>query len=149
MTRRRLRVYELAAVAVTIGVCGMTAGAQRRSGAPPQYDPKTEVTLQVTVTRITTVEGPGAHSGSHLLVKSPLETIEVVLGPQWYLADKKYVFAVGDVITVTGARFKRANSDAIMAREIKKGEETMTFRDAKGFPLWSGRGRAGAGAAGS
>jgi hypothetical protein len=136
-------------LAVTIGVWGLTADAQRRSGSPPQYDPKTEVTLQVTVTKITTVEGPGAQSGSHLLVKSPDETLEVALGPQWFLADKKYVFAVGDVITVTGARFKRANRDAIMAREIKKGDATMTFRDAKGVPLWSGRGRAGAGAAAS
>lgn len=149
MTRRHFRTYGLAALAVTMGIWGMTADAQRRSGTPPNYDPQTEVTLQVTVTKITTVEGPGAHSGSHLLVKSGLETLDVALGPQWFLADKKYVFAVGDVITVTGARVKRANRDAIVAREVKKGEQSMTFRDAKGFPLWSGGGRAHSGAGGS
>jgi hypothetical protein len=29
----------------------------------------------------------------------------------------------------------------LLVREIKKGSETMTFRDAKGFPMWAGRGR--------
>ena len=94
------------------------------------------------------MEGGGAR-GTHLMVKSADETLEVDLGPHWFLADRKYVFALGDAITVTGARLKRGNRDAILAREIKKGGETMTFRDAKGFPLWSGRGRAGAGAGAS
>jgi hypothetical protein len=28
----------------------------------------------------------------------------------------------------------------LLVREIKKGAGTMTFRDAKGFPMWVGRG---------
>jgi hypothetical protein len=83
------------------------------------------------------------------MVKSSDGVLEVDLGPQWFLADRKYAFAVGDALTVTGARLKRGERDAILAREIGKGGETMTFRDAKGFPLWAGRGRAGAGAAAS
>jgi hypothetical protein len=35
---------------------------------------------------------------------------------------------------------KRAEQDVIIAREITKGDNVLTLRDAKGFPLWSGRG---------
>ncbi len=147
MRRRHVQTRQTAAAAiVAIVACGIAVGAQR--GSPPQYDPKTEVTLQATVTKIIQIEGRGS-GGTHLVVKSGDETLEVLLGPQWFLADRKYVFAAGDAITVTGARLKRDNRDAIMAREIKKGGETMAFRDAKGFPLWSGRGRAGTGAGAS
>jgi hypothetical protein len=31
--------------------------------------------------------------------------------------------------------------EVLLVREIKKGSETMTFRDAKGLPMWAGRGR--------
>jgi hypothetical protein len=134
---------------VAIVACGIAVGAQRRGGSPPQYDPKTEVTLQVTVTQIVQMEGRSQQRGTHLMVKSSDGVLEVDLGPQWFLADRKYAFAVGDALTVTGARLKRGERDAILAREIGKGGETMTFRDAKGFPLWAGRGRAGAGAAAS
>ena len=148
MRRRHLNTRQTVAAVVAIVACGVAVGAQRGSGSPPQYDPKTEVTLQATVMKIIQIEGRGS-GGTHLVVKSGDETLEVLLGPQWFLADRKYVFAVGDAITVTGARLKRDNRDAIVAREIKKGGETMTFRDAKGFPLWSGRGRGGAGAGAS
>ena len=148
MRRRHLTTRQAVATVVAIVACGVAIGAQRRSGSPPQYDPKTEVTLQATVTKIIQIEGRGS-GGTHLVVKSGDETLEVLLGPQSFLADRKYVFAVGDAITVTGARLTRDNRDAILAREIKKGGETMTFRDTKGFPLWSGRGRAGAGAGAS
>ena len=34
-----------------------------------------------------------------------------------------------------------AGEDVVIAREIKKGDQVLTLRDAKGFPLWSGQGR--------
>ena len=147
MRRRHLNTRQTVAAVVAIVASGVAVGAQRRSGSPPQYDPKTEVTLQATVTKIIQIEGRGS-GGTHLVVKSGDETLEVLLGPQWFLADRKYVCCwrcdYGD-----GAGLTRYNRDAILASEIKKGGETMTFRDAKGSPLWSGRGRAGAGAGAS
>jgi hypothetical protein len=42
-----------------------------------------------------------------LLVKSGSGTLEVDLGPQWFLTERNYTFAVGDELSVTGARVKR------------------------------------------
>ena len=35
----------------------------------------------------------------------------------------------------------KGTTEVVIAREIKKGDQTMTFRDERGFPKWSGRGR--------
>jgi hypothetical protein len=38
-------------------------------------------------------------------------------------------------------RLAIGRTDVLLVHEIKKGSETMTFRDAKGLPMWAGRGR--------
>ena len=48
-----------------------------------------------------------------------------------------YALAEGDAIEVKGSRGKMDGSDAILAREIKKGSQTLKLRDEKGIPLWS------------
>ena len=47
----------------------------------------------------------------------------------------------GDQIDVIGAKGTVDGREVLLVREIKKGSETMTFRNAKGFPMWAGRGR--------
>ena len=58
-----------------------------------------------------------------------------------YQTEKKYEIAKGDQLTVIGAKTTVEGRDVLLVREIKKGSETMTFRDANGFPKWAGRGR--------
>jgi hypothetical protein len=84
------------------------------------------------------MNGPGIH----LLVTIDGSPAEVHLGPQSFLTQQKYTFAPGDQITVTGARTRQGDTDTILARVIRKGDATMTFRDESGRPLWAGRGRA-------
>ena len=143
MRHERMRRVCAAIVLGVVVACSPQAIAQGRRGAgmAPNYDVKAEVTLQVTIIEIRRIEGAGGQSGVHLMVKSGSGTLEVDLGPQWFLTERKYAFAVGDELSVTGARIKRNRGDAFIAREVKRGEQTMLFRDAKGFPLWAGRGR--------
>ena len=68
-------------------------------------------------------------------------TVELALGPSWYQTEKKYVLAKGDQIDVVGAKSSVQGREVLHVREIKKGSETMTFRDATGFPMWAGGGR--------
>jgi hypothetical protein len=49
--------------------------------------------------------------------------------------------AKGDQIDVVGPTSKVSGRNVQPVREIKKGSDTMTFRDAKGFPMWAGRWR--------
>jgi hypothetical protein len=117
-----------------------TVEAQRRSptGTAPNYDVATEVTLSGTIEDVKTIPGPGLQGGVHLMLKTAKETIEIDLGPEWFLKKQTYQLNKGDDITVVGSRVKRDAGETVIARQITKGKETMTFRDEKGFPRWSG-----------
>jgi hypothetical protein len=133
-----------AATAFSIALAyGAEARDQGREAAPPgpQYDPKAEVTIAAAVTSVTRIQNPGGQGGVHLVVQADSKPFEVHLGPEWFLTQRKYDFAIGEKLSVTGATIKIDGKDAILARQIKKGDQTMTFRDEKGVPQWAGRGR--------
>jgi hypothetical protein len=48
-------------------------------------------------------------------------------------------FAKGEQISFTGSKVKGEESEVILAREIVKGADTWTLRDAKGSPVWDPR----------
>lgn len=112
--------------------------------AAPMYNTATEVTLKGSVEAIKQVTGPQTWGGTHLSLKTDKETIDVHVGPSWFLTQHKMSFTKGDQIEVTGSRVKFGNEDAVLAREIKKSGETLTLRNAQGMPAWAGgrRGRA-------
>lgn len=122
--------------------------AQMRGRGPrataPMYNTATEVTLKGSVEAVKQVTGPQTWGGTHLSLKTDKETIDVHVGPSWFLAQHKMSFAKGDQIELTGSRVKFGSEDAVLAREIKKGSETLTLRNAQGMPAWAGgpRGRA-------
>jgi hypothetical protein len=112
--------------------------AQMHRGAVPMYNSATEVTLKGSVESIKQVMGPQGWGGTHLSLKADKESIDVHVGPSWFLRQNKMNFAKGDQIEVTGSRVKFGNNDALIAREIKKSGETFTLRNAQGLPAWSG-----------
>lgn len=118
----------------------------------PMYDTKTETTLAGTVEEVKTMGGAmgragrvGAQGmrmqGTHLVVKTEKETIEVHLGPSAFLKEKNIEIAKGDAVEVVGSRVKFGESDALIAREIRRGETSWTLRDTNGRPLWRMKGR--------
>ena len=116
------------------------AGAQGRRGGGPgraNYSAAAEVTVKGTVEDLKS----GPRQGMHVMLKTSDATLELALGPSWYQTEKKYELAKGDQIDVIGAKSDIDGRHVLLVREIKKGSETMTFRDAKGFPMWAGRGR--------
>ena len=122
----------------------LVASAPQQGAAgqtPPFYNVATEVTLSGTIDDVKIVPGAGLQSGVHLVLRTRSETLEIDLGPEWFMTQQKYKLAKGEAISITGSRIKTDTAERVVAREVKKGAETMTFRDAKGFPKWSGRGR--------
>ncbi len=136
------------AVGLLLGVASIAvvfvagdAGAQGRRGGqgPANYSVAAEVTVKGTVEDLKS----GPQQGMHVMLKTSDATMELALGPSWYQTEKKYEIAKGDQIDVIGAKSKANGRDVLLVREIKRGSETMTFRDAKGFPMWAGRGCCG------
>lgn len=103
------------------------------------YDAAAETTLTGTVDQ-EDLMGPTAPmmGGVHLMVSTPAGRTEVHVGPAWYVSSKNVHFAKGDVLTIVGSQGMMAGKAVIIAREITKGNDILTLRDAKGFPLWSG-----------
>lgn len=108
----------------------------------PVYSPATEVTMNGSVEEVRQVSGPQGRAGTHLRLKTGQETIDVPVGPSWFLTQNKISFDKGDQIEVTGSKVRFESADVLIAREIKKGEKTITLRNAQGIPVWS-RGRRG------
>jgi hypothetical protein len=130
----------LIAIAIlTLGAATAIAQRGMGQGGGRMYDPTTETTVKGTVEEIKQISGPrGGPGGAHLILKTDKETLEVHLGPTAFLEQEKFTFAKGDQVEVTGSKVKIGATDALLAREVKKGDKTLTLRNAQGVPMWSG-----------
>lgn len=136
--------------AAALFVAGVvSAGAQSapagRQGSP-NYDVKAETTITGTVESLENITGTGgrggrAPGGTHLVVKTKKESVEVHVGPTAYLAERGITLAKGETLEILGSRVTVDTETVLIARQIKKGDNTWTLRDASGRPAWSGRGR--------
>ena len=128
----------------------------RGMGMMPGYHKSTEVTLKGTVEAVVAqpertggmpadmprgmMAGMG---GTHLTFRSGADVYDVHLGPANWLAEKTYAFAKGDALEIVGSSVTMHGQKALIAREITRGDQKITLRDADGIPAWSGRGRHG------
>jgi hypothetical protein len=134
------RAYKpLAVVLLVVALAAPAALAQKpaaaASGATPKYDLATETTLKGTVQEIKEVTTKGAPA-MHLMLKTSDQVIEVYLCPNAFLQEVQFGFAVGDQVEVKGSKVKVDDTDVILAREVVKGNETLTLRDKRGNPAW-------------
>jgi hypothetical protein len=103
------------------------------------YDPKATETISGEVTSIDRITpNKGMAAGIHMNVKTDKDTVSVHLGPSWYLENQDVKIAAKDKVEVKGARTTFAGKPAIIAAEVKKGDEVLKLRDDSGFPVWSG-----------
>jgi hypothetical protein len=103
------------------------------------YDPKTVETISGEVVSVDEMRPmKGMSSGVHLTVKTGTETISVHLGPAWYIANQDVKISSGDKVSITGSRITFNGKPAIIAAEVKKGDEMLKLRDEGGYPVWSG-----------
>jgi hypothetical protein len=132
-------VLMIAIAVLTLGAASALAQGGRGQGAGHLYDPATETTVKGTVEEVKQVSGArGGLGGTHLILKTDKETLEVHLGPTAFLEKEKFTFAKGDQIEVTGSKVKIGAADALLARVVKKGDKTLTLRNVQGVPAWSG-----------
>jgi hypothetical protein len=111
------------------------------AGSPynKMYDPKTVETVTgevVSVSQITPNKGMGA--GVHMILKTGNETISVHLGPGWYLENQDVKIEAKDKVEVKGSKITFGGTPAIIAMEVKKGDEVLKLRDDAGYPVWAG-----------
>ena len=109
-----------------------------RASFDRMYDPQTVETVNGEVVGVS--EAPplkGMSNGVHLKLKTDKETLSVHLGPSWYIMNQDTRIDLKDKIEVTGSRVTFDGMPAIIAAEVKKGDEILRLRD-DGYPRWSG-----------
>ena len=103
------------------------------------YNPQTVEVITGEVASIDRIRPErGMSDGVHIIVKTDKETIPVHLGPTWYIENQDVKIAPKDKVEVKGSRITYDGKPALIAAEVKKGDEVLTLRDANGFPAWSG-----------
>lgn len=115
-----------------------TQEAPAKSSAPPKYDLQTETTGKGLVDEVKVFE-VGTRKDIELIVKDGTESVVVYVCPKPFEEEMGITFTKGEQIAFTGSKVKREESNVILAREVVKGTDTLTFRDAKGSPVWDPR----------
>ncbi len=103
------------------------------------YNPKTVETVSgevIRVDKITPIKGMSY--GVHMTVKTDKGTISVHMGPGWFIENQDIKILPKDKVEVKGSRITFEGKPAIIASEVKKGDEILKLRDENGFPSWSG-----------
>ena len=119
-------------VIVAIAFAGLLSGSN--VVAQRNYNPKTVETVQGKVLSVEKMQQRGR--GVHLMLQTDKETIAVHLGPSWYIDQQTPKIETNDTITVTGSRVTVDGKPAIIAVQVKKGDEILKLRDENGIPVW-------------
>lgn len=118
---------------------GGSGGWGHRGQYGMMYDSNTVETLTgkvVSVDTFTPIQGMS--EGMHLQLQAGNETVDVHLGPSWYLENQDIKILPQDKITVTGSIITFDGQTSMIANRVTKGNATLVLRDENGFPMWSG-----------
>lgn len=115
----------------------LTATSPKRAPRVPTYNAATEVKAQGIVEEVQEFYCPiSDDQGTHLKLKTDRGTLQVHVGPARFLRSQQVSFKVGDQVQVLGARLQYDGADALLAREITRGDEVFILRDHLGQPVW-------------
>jgi len=155
----------LVAPAVVYGHGGHGGGMQY--GHDSYFDPDSIVVLSGTLTRSTgdwNVWGHGNHTGGGMGFEMSLsngDVVELMLAPEWFLADNGIVLVNGEQVTITGSRVDdydggrhhgggngghgggcmmcgNNDEDYLIATVLEADGVVLPLRDEQGYPFWRG-----------
>jgi hypothetical protein len=110
------------------------------SQAPPKYDAGTETTVKVTITELKLVPPTGGKPIAYLETKSgpdkEKDAVHIFLCPKSFLDQMGITFKPDEAVEVKGSKVKQDGAELILAREMVKSGETLTFRFPDGKPAW-------------
>ena len=102
--------------------------------APPAYNAATETTIKGVVSELKFTSS--AKPAALLMLKSGSDTVQVFLCPKSFLDSMGATFKAEDKVEITGSKVKQNGEDLILAREVVKGDDTLTLRFKDGKPAW-------------
>ncbi len=108
--------------------------------APPSYDRATETNVKGTVGELKLVPPTGGKPIAYLVARTgpdkDKDVIEIFLCPKKFLDEMGISFKPDEEVEIKGSKVKQNGAELILAREMIKGGETLTFRFEDGKPVW-------------
>ncbi len=103
------------------------------------FNPAAVETVSGTVESVDKMTPMGGMSyGVHLMLNTGQDAVDIHLGPGWFLDRQDTRIEKGDKIDVKGSRVTVGGKPAIIAQEVKKGDQVLVLRDNNGVPAWAG-----------
>jgi hypothetical protein len=127
--------------AISLLACAPAAFSQKAAaedGTLPKYDLHTETKTKGIVDEINRLP-LGKKDITELILKSGDDKIHIYVCPQAFQDEMGITFTKGDEIAVTGSKVKQQTAEVILARQMTRGSDTLTFRDDKGNVIWNWR----------
>ena len=137
----RWRVLSVTFFATLLAVHLVPAQKLGRSGTA-KYDLPNEAKTKGVIEEVKELAKCQVTDGTdaHLMVKmsdKESKTVLVHLAPARFLKEYGVSFVKGDQIEILGSKTKIADEEeSILARKIERENQTYTFRDDGGKPLW-------------
>ena len=129
-------------VAAVLILLASASFAQQGARGSRRYDPRTVETIKGEVATVEKIPSPGGKGyGVHLTLKTEKETLLVEVGPGWYVEKQPVKIQAKDTLEIKGSRVVSQGKPAMIAAEIRKGDQVLKLRDEKGIPAWSGGSR--------
>lgn len=105
--------------------------------AAPKYDVANETKIKGVIDEVKDRNCPVSGTlGAHLMIKAENKIYEVHVAPTKFVKSYEVLFQKGDEVEIKGIKTSFQGVDAILAREIKRGNDDFVFRDPQGKPIW-------------
>jgi hypothetical protein len=139
---QRVAVAVLLAGALMVVLVGTIEGQCACYTADPQgpyYDAATveTVTGEIAAVERVTAKRRGWGQGVHAELSTSDGTLNVHLGPAWYLDNQEEQLEAGTEVEVTGSMVEVDGVTQMIAAEVRMGDTVVMFRNEAGYPNWA------------
>ena len=135
-----MRAWQLVILMLALSFGGVSRSVAQNADQKepvPKYDVANEKTIKGVVEEVKDRNCPISGTlGSHLMLRADGKIYEVHVAPTKLVKSYEVVFQKGDEVEIKGIKTTFQGTDAILAREIKRGNDDFVFRDPQGKPVW-------------
>jgi hypothetical protein len=118
-----------------------SGGWGHKSQYQRMYDAQTVTEIEGIVESVEEITPTsGMSHGIHLKVKTETDTVNVHLGPVWFIERQDMKIEKGDTVEIKGSKITFNGAPAIIAAEVEKGDTELKLRNENGVPVWAGTG---------